>query len=586
MTEASLLGAPWRTASLDQPAGWRCDAPAASEAVTWRAFHERIGAWQVLLDTLATPGRRWLLHLKDPLEFAAALIACWERGDSVVLPADDRPDTLAGVDRITHARLGDVAKAHLATPRGASPRWGKLNAERLAVSLYTSGSTGDPQRLNKSFAQLDAELATHARLWPLEGRLVISQVSHQHIYGLLFAILRPLCEGAPMAMSLCRYPETLSDWLWRLDRTRRHSQDAPPGAVLISAPPPLERLPREIDWEAAPRVLKRVHSSGAALSWAASEHACELLGVAVSEIYGSSETGGIAWRIQQQGERWMPLAGVEVRDDCHGALWLRSPFLSSGDWQRQADRISLEGDGFRLLGRSDRILKVGGKRLSLTAMDRALGGHPGVVQARTVWLPERDTRLGAIVQLAPERLPHDHAARRDLIETLRRHLLAAFESTVVPRYWRFVDAWPTDTQGKLSGTVVRRLFRDLEDRRVPRWLGVERQDDDHCRMTLEVPERLRYVQGHFDRHPVVPGVVIVQWIVELAREHLGVSGVFQRLERVKFPTLLVPGERVTLSLALTHDARDTRLAFTARSPRGTHATGRVVFHAQEVNHVE
>src|SRR5699024_2966575 len=153
---------------------------------------------------------------------------------------------------------------------------------------------------------------------------------------------------------------------------RQGDANAPPGAVLISAPPPLERLPVELDWRAAPSVLARIHSSGAPLSETASEHAQGVLGVAVSEIYGSSETGGIAWRQQQRGEHWTPLRGVEVRDDDYGSLWLRSPYLPAPDrWERQADRIAFDDNGFRLLGRADRIIKVGGKRLSLTGMDRA-----------------------------------------------------------------------------------------------------------------------------------------------------------------------------------------------------------------------
>ncbi|MGC3874755.1 AMP-binding protein [Halomonas sp. GXIMD04776] len=587
MTKAPLLGTPWRHAPRDRAIGWHCALPAREAAVPWSIFHGRVGAWQGLLDSLAPAGQRWLLHLREPLEFAAALLACWERGDSVVLPADDRPETLSGVDHLTRARLGDVTGGHRAGPEARIPRWGELDADALALSLYTSGSSGEPQRLDKCFAQLDAELGVHAHLWPLEGRLVISQVSHQHIYGLLFAILRPLCEQAPMALSLCRYPETLSDWLRRLDETR-HSDDigtlnAPPGTVLISAPPPLERLPQELDWQAAPRVLSRIHSSGAALSHIASEHALKVLGVPVSEIYGSSETGGIAWRIQQRDECWTPLPGIEIRDDRHGALWLRSPFLSSTDWQRQADRIALEDSRFRLLGRADRILKVGGKRLSLTGMDRTLGTHPDVIQARTVSLPERDTRLGAIVQLDPERIPLDHDSRRDLIASLRQYLSSAYESTVVPRYWRFVDVWPTNAQGKLSNALVRQLFRDLEDHRLPRWLGVSFEGDERCQVSLEVPERLLYLKGHFDEQPIVPGVVLVQWSVELAREHLQLRGAFQRLERIKFPQLLLPGERITLILAQSRSEQGIRLSFTLQGRQGIHAAGKIVFTPQETH---
>ncbi|GAA5176025.1 AMP-binding protein [Modicisalibacter zincidurans] len=581
MTASPLLSAPWRASEPGRRVGWRAGCTAsetASRVVTLGEFQQRIGAWQACLDAIAEPGQHWSLYARAPLEFAAALIALWERGDSALLPADDRPETLAATDRLTRARLGDIADGQVPGSPGRAPRWGRLDPERRALTLYTSGSSGEPQRLDKRFAQLDAELATHQALWPLGARLVISQVSHQHIYGLLFAILRPLCEGAPLADATCRYPETLHAWLAAL---------AADEAVLISAPPPLERLPESLDWPAVRARLAYVHSSGAPLSAAASARARALLDAPVLEIYGSSETGGIAWRDQHHGERWTPLPGIEVRADEQSQLWLRSPFIAARDWQRQADRIEPGDNGFRLLGRSDRIAKVGGKRVSLTAMDRALGADPRVREVRTVTLAQHATRLGAIVRLDAVDLPHEHTARRTLIASLRSRLLAGYEPTVVPRYWRFVAHWPSNAQGKLTAALVSRLFRDLDDRRQPRWLGAIDSGEGRCLIDFEVPERLAFLDGHFPGQPVVPGVVLVQWACQLAREQFALAAPFQGLERVKFPLLLLPGERARLVLNLAAASGDRQsLGFSVDSARGRHASGRVAFAAERATEVD
>ncbi|WP_148253032.1 AMP-binding protein [Aidingimonas lacisalsi] len=581
MTDTWLPDA-WRNASLAAPMGWYL-AP-DWQAVTWQTLHGRIGAWQALLDSHGGPESCWLLYSSDLLDFTAALIAIWERGDHALLPGDEQPDTLTALDAQTCARLGNVERGLLpGHPR--PPLWGNISRRQLAVSLYTSGSTGTPQRIDKSFAQLGAELDTHARLWPLQGQLIISQVSHQHIYGLLFAVLRPLFERSPMMLTTCRYPEMLSTALQQLASASEKRTDIPGGAVLISAPPPLERLPDHLDWTSAPATLHRVHSSGAPLSASASRHAHRLLGAPIQEIYGSSETGGIGWRDQQDDSAWHPLPGVEIRTDDEGCLCLRSPFLPSQDWHYQADRIqATPGGRFRLLGRADRIAKVGGKRLSLTAMDRSLGNHPQVTQARTVTLPERDHRLGAIVKLTSDRLPWQRHARQALIESLRTHLAGSYPSTVIPRYWRFVGHWPTDTQGKLSSAVITRLFRDLDDARLPRWLGASSPDDDHCDIDLEVPERLTYLRGHFADNPVVPGVAIIQWVVDLAREFLAVTGRFQRLERIRFALSLLPGERARLSLDVATTTTGERLSFTLSGQRGQHASGKIVFAPEGRRH--
>ena len=89
--------------------------------------------------------------------------------------------------------------------------------------------------------------------------------------------------------------------------------------------------------------------------------------------------------------------------------------------------------------------KVGGKRVSLTAFDHALGALPGVRRAHCLALPRRDGRLGAVVALDPETIPHTHEARRALIRRLRDALAPRFENAVLPRYWRFVEHWPKTT---------------------------------------------------------------------------------------------------------------------------------------------
>lgn len=581
-----LIERPWRARPPSAPFAWR--PPGRSTRPDWirvEDWHQRIGAWQALLEQHAAMTTTWLLFEPDPLEFSAALVAIWERGDSVLLPADNQPETVGALHRAGVA-LGQVPGAASAGA-GRPPRWSSQPLPEIALSLYTSGSTGEPQRLDKSFAQLDAELATQASLWPFEGRVVISQVSHQHIYGLLFAILRPLCEGAPIAATTCRYPETLLAWL-------ACCRDDARQAVLVSAPPALSRLPETLDWQPVHPALARIYSSGAPLSRAASDLAQACLGTPVHEVYGSSETGGIAWRIQQRGEAWTPFPGIEVRNDDEQRLWLRSPHLATPEiWQRQADRIRFAGDGFVLLGRADRIVKIGGKRISLTAVDRALNALLGVERAQALPLQRRDLRLAAVVQLSETELPRDHAARRDAVRRLRQQLAARFETPALPRYWRFVDHWPTNAQGKLSADIRQRLFQDLDDRRAPRWLGERPVDGGWC-ITLEVPEQSAYVDGHFDAQPVLPGVTLVHWAMQLARRLFSLEAHFAGLERLRFPLPLLPGDRFEMTLVHTpahrrdaarqtsrhdsprsEDPRKESLQLHCDSRRGRHVSGRI-----------
>lgn len=581
MTFRELTRRPWRDRDPTHPVAWIPPGSLApSQWLGVEAWHGRIGAWQrQLLETPNTCGV-WRLFESDPVEFSAALIAIWERGDRVILPADNQPETLEALND-TGVALGQAASMstvsegetarHLASQ---PPTWSSRPLPEIAVSLYTSGSSGDPQRLDKRFDQLDAELATQASLWPLAGHLVVSQVSHQHIYGLLFSILRPLCEASPFSAQPCRYPETLHTWLRCCEAEGRR-------IVLVSAPPALSRLPEALEWQPVNTALATIYSSGAPLSKDASDQVFERLGKPVHEIYGSSETGGIGWRVQQRGAAWTALPGVEVKHDEESRLWLRSRHLETpNQWQRQADLIALTDDGFELLGRADRIVKIGGKRLSLTAMDRALATLPGVDRATTWTLQRRDLRLAAVIQLSPDAMPHDHRQHREAVKRLRRALAARFETPALPRYWRFVDHWPTNTQGKLSAEIRQRLFQDLEDRRAPRWLG-ERPHESGWRITLEVPEHCAYVDGHFDGQPVLPGIALVHWAMRQARRLFALNADFSGLERLRFPQPLLPGDRFEMTLGHRQDDAGGSLRIECDSQRGKHVSGRIALTAQQ-----
>ncbi|EWG98966.1 AMP-binding protein [Halomonas sp. BC04] len=454
MTFIALSQAPWRRPVHDAslpglPPGW----------VMPGALSERILAWRAWL--AGRTGDRWLLCQRRPDAFCAALIALWESGRVAVLPADDRPETLARLTTEVDGVLPDAPEASAATlPPPLTP-----SPAATAVVLYTSGSTGDPVRLGKRFDQLDAELAAHAMLWPLADSAVISQVSHQHIYGLLAGVLHPLSTGAPFCGDDCRYPEVLASRLAEVGR-------AGLTPVVVSSPAQLSRMPDHLPWTDYP-APRRVFSSGAPLASQHARHAEHLLRAPVIEIYGSTETGGIAQRRQARDSTWQPLPGVGLSFDSERLL-LRSAFLETPDaWWQQPDRVSPRGDGFELLGRADRVVKIAGKRVSLAYVERTLAEAPEIIDARCIDLGRGDGRLGAVITAHGDAMPHEHATRHGLIQGLRSRLATHLEQVAIPRYWRCVDALPCNAQGKLDRGLIKRLFADLDDARAPRcWASI------------------------------------------------------------------------------------------------------------------
>jgi acyl-CoA synthetase (AMP-forming)/AMP-acid ligase II len=297
--------------SPDALAGWR-----AGEAVTHAALLARVRAW-VALGRRTGPAPVALYH-EDSLEFAAALVGAWLAGKTVWLPADVLPATCAALAGNVDAFWGGFPAT--CAPRSPSDAvdadWRAPAPDFPALVVFTSGTTGAPVPIPKRLSQLTSELdALEAQFGAALGdAAVVSTVSHQHIYGLLFRVLWPLAAGRPVHAARHEYPETLAPAL------------AARPALLLASPAHLKRLPDHLDWRGAAANLRAVFSSGGMLEAEAARHAGALLGRTPIEVYGSSETGGIAWRRRNDSadEGWTPLPGVAWQSGADGLLAVRS----------------------------------------------------------------------------------------------------------------------------------------------------------------------------------------------------------------------------------------------------------------------
>jgi 3-hydroxymyristoyl/3-hydroxydecanoyl-(acyl carrier protein) dehydratase len=83
--------------------------------------------------------------------------------------------------------------------------------------------------------------------------------------------------------------------------------------------------------------------------------------------------------------------------------------------------------------------------------------------------------------------------------------------------------------------------------------------------------------GHFPGHPILPGVLQLHWAQRLGHEHFDIEGVFSRALILKFQKPILPDSSVQLTLA--YDTAKRQLAFTYRSEKGDHASGKLEFAA-------
>jgi acyl-coenzyme A synthetase/AMP-(fatty) acid ligase len=550
------------------------------ERRTWAALDAEAARWE---HAVAAAGvARIALFTREGWDFAAALLGVWRAGASVLLPGDVLPDTCAQLLPHVEAFAGDfpdgLGRPHLRpteatlTAGAAASTSARAAASDRGPSLtvFTSGTTGDQAPFPKRLDQLNAELqCLEATFGARVGdAAILATVSHQHIYGLLFKVLWPLCAGRPFVSEPLFFPEAL------LAAARAH-----PAFALVASPAHLKRLPPFLAWGEVAGRGRAVFSSGGPLGSEAAEQASALLGCAPVEVYGSSETGGIAWRERSADEvPWRPFADVTLAVDDEageGLLRVRSPKLPDDGWLQTADRAALAADGtLTLLGRQDRVVKLEEKRVSLDAVERALRESGLVADARVVVLSAERDQLGAVVQLNPAGEALEPGRRP---QALRRALAQKVEAVALPRRFRFVDALPADARGKTSQKALRALFGPPRLNE-PELLGASSPGEGSLHLRLRLPASLRAFQGHFPEAGVLPGVVQVDWAQRYGRERLAVEGTFSGMDSVKFQQVLCPGDEVELRLEYLPARR--RLKFHYQSVRGTHSSGVLLFQGR------
>jgi 3-hydroxymyristoyl/3-hydroxydecanoyl-(acyl carrier protein) dehydratase len=321
--------------------------------------------------------------------------------------------------------------------------------------------------------------------------------------------------------------------------------------------------------------VRRVFSSGGALPAEAAQSLKQRLQQWPTEILGSSETGGIAWR--QGDSLWQPFADVQLSQDSDGALRIASPYLPVGHVEQTFDAARIAADGrFELLGRLDRIVKLEEKRISLPMLEQALVNHQWVAEARLGVVQENRASLGALLVLSEQGL---HAlrnqGRRALTQELRQHLSQHCEALALPRRWRLLRQLPLNAQGKLPQAEVEALL--LAPRPKTPQVLEQVEADGEWSLQLAVPPDLACFSGHFTQTPVLPGVVQIDWALSLGRQLLPLPEKFAGMEVLKFQQLIRPGDLVQLHLRF--DSGRGKLYFTYRNDTATCSSGRILLEA-------
>ena len=260
------------------------------------------------------------------------------------------------------------------------------------------------------------------------------------MYGFETTVLLPLHAGATSWCGPFFYPADL----------RLALQSAPGRATLVTTPVHLRTL-----LEPAPgRPPRQVISATAPLDAGLAGRIEREWGTAVLEIFGATEVGSIASRRTVTEPGWTLYPGVTMTS--HGeAVLVHAPFAAATPL---ADIVELADDGqtFRLLGRVGDLVKLGGRRASLSGLTRILNQVEGVSDGIFMAPDDLERRPGA--RLLAFAVASGRTAS-ELLEELRRVIDPVF----LPRRLILCDALPRNATGKLTRGALLGLLETNAD---------------------------------------------------------------------------------------------------------------------------
>ena len=528
------------------------------KAITASAFLDGVARWSHFFRTMGSP--KTVLFCQNRIRFCRALLGAWCARSLAVLPSDLTEATRRRLEKENaYFVLDDKPLINETKPDDMSGL--SLSFDEVLVELFTSGSTGEPTRVPKTLAQVLADIEALDEDFPTRAAhnaVVYSTVSHQHIYGFLWAALWPLATGKTLTAERLVFPENI------LQALRSHER-----VILITSPAHLKRLPTDLDWAGGREHLDCLVSSGGPLNEEGLKLTHSAFGKTPFEILGSTELDGIAWRqrrfksdgsIEPMSERWRPMPGTELSANEEGVLQVRSQRLDPNRWTLGNDLIEIRPDGsFNLLGRTDRIVKIEEKRLSLTALEKACVKSGYLTEAKAFLLPGTQAlAVAAVPSTSARPLLKDKWRFIKMIEqTLRKE----FEPVLLPHRWRFEPVMPTNFQSKYTIESLTALF----DPKHPEPIDWE-LNRNNLTLTFKARERLPYFDGHFPGWPILPGVAQIQIAVEESGRYLKTPLEVKEVSNLKFMTIIRP--ETILKLKVDFDPASLKLRFAFISPDG------------------
>jgi long-chain acyl-CoA synthetase len=310
------------------------------------------------------------------------------------------------------------------------------------VALFTSGTTGEPKRIELSRARLERNAAAVVdALGVGEADVVFGAAPLSHVFGMTGCMNAAIHAGACVAL-VERFDADAA-----LEIVEREGV-----SVVIGVPAMLAALLRASDESGRAPAIRVAHVGGAPLPLGLAQEFERRFGAIVLEGYGMTEVGGAVAvsrhdRPRKSGSVGQALAGQRIEVAADGELLVDG--LATGDIGRVDD------DGYVfLLDRKKHVILRGGYTVYPREVEDVLCSHPGVDEAAVVGVPDETVGEEVVAFVVGSVDP-------DGVRAYAREQLAGYK---YPRLVMVLDSLPRGATGKPDRAALARLA----DARPPR----------------------------------------------------------------------------------------------------------------------
>lgn len=492
-----------------------------------------------------------LLHIEDSYTFFVFMMSLLLAGKTIYIANNNKPlhikDIITGC--MTYITDGEISNLRNVTDSkidlyntsqfldsklssGFSNKPDFLSKDG-EINFFTSGSTGKPKLVKKTINQIELEVIELANEFGehIKDSILVSTTLHYHFYGFIFALLLPFCLGIKTVRNKISYIETLNN-------IKGYSS-----ITLISTPSFLKRIDKK-----SVKIYPKwnLFSSTGVLEKEVFDNCVDVFNTNTIEVYGSTETGALGYRCQNEGLYFKKLPSNTVGLSEIDEIIVSSPYTDNKDILMGDTGMLTDEHHFYLLGRNDSTVKVEGKRVNLKDIDIKIQQNKEFIDSYSIMYKSksREQIVSFIVTKDINILNKTSKEKKDFVTD---YLKNYFDDVLIPKKIVFIDSIPTNEIGKINRAKLESII-DYKSLFNEYSFNIISICDDELEGLISVPYESLYFDGHFEEFKALAGVLQVKMIFDIFKYAFKNDCPIKGIKKIKFMNIIKPDMKVLLNI--------------------------------------